>query len=54
MMRIFCVIQIIIILMANPSYSYEVPNGISVSKEDGKYVIYIKGDIQSGDATVVD
>ena len=53
-MRIFYVLQFILIWIAAPSYSYEIPNGISVSKESGKYVIYIKGDIQSGDSIVVE
>lgn len=34
--------------------AYEIPEGISVSKEAGKYSIYIKGDIRAGDATIVE
>lgn len=37
-----------------PSYSYEIPNGISVSQERGKSIINIKGDILSGDAIIVE
>lgn len=53
-MRIFYMLQFIILAMATPSYPYEIPNGISVSKESGKYVLYINGEIKSGDATIVD
>jgi len=34
--------------------AYEIPGGISVSKEAGKYSLYIKGDIRAGDAAIVE
>lgn len=34
--------------------AYEIPGGISVSKDTGKYSLYIKGDIRAGDASIVE
>lgn len=53
-MRFLALVNLITIAMASPSVSYSIPDGISVSKEVGKYVIYLKGEIQSGDAAVVE